>query len=65
MRGEGRWRWPRWGLCRWLLLSLTKQTDSHDRPATIGAQIRISEGLLTKTVLGAGDGPAAGGAGVL
>lgn len=41
------------------------KTDNHDHPATVGAHIRISEGLLTKTVLGAGVGPAAGGAGVL
>lgn len=41
------------------------KTDNHDCPATVGAQIQISEGLLTKTVLGAGVGPAAGGAGVL
>lgn len=41
------------------------KTDNHDRRATGGAHIQISGGLLTKTVLGTGVGPVAGGAGVL
>lgn len=48
-----------------LVAARPDKTDNHDRAATVGAHIQISERRLTKTVLGAGVGPAAGGAGVL
>lgn len=45
MRGEGRWRWPRRGLCRWLLLGLTKQTIMTVLPQSVLTSRYLNGGL--------------------
>lgn len=81
LRIEGWWRRSGWGLglCLglllglWRLLGLAGRERSHTdqyitislRSSAVVFNVWLCEGLLTKTVLGAGVGPAAGAAGLL